>query len=887
MELNQIQIAALLHDVGKFYQRTGKRHSTIYDKYSKDDFGWNGAHAKWSADFVRDIYGEEVENLVLYHHEPKNSDYPDLAKIIQKADHHASSERIKSEKNLKVNEEPLISIFSRVKLDDIESKKSEDEKELKEYYIPLEPLSLDKNTFEKIKPQPGKKINMNYVSLWADFKNELKRIGTPNFNTTLAILKKYTSTIPSAVYKSEADISLYDHLKTTAALTTSRFRYNQETKKLKQTNHQKVYLAVTGDISGIQKFIYKVSSPQDAQSGMSKRLRGRSLYLNLLNDSIASRLVENLGFDQSNILFCGGGRFIIIVANTEKIKSKIEEFKDKINNYFIKEFNAELYLGLAYEECSGKDLESFGKVTADLNMKLAEDKKHKFIDQLDKVFEVEKNVKYDKTCSVCGKTTNKEICEACKSHENLGRIAINSKFIIKCFSRTNNEYDFYEERLGIGYLFKNYPKTIDFIKNLNDNHGKYEKIEIIRLNSTNFLTEDVISGIKHLEKEIFKKITLSFNFMGNTVPKFIGKSIGENKIATSLYFEHLAKISKGANKLGIVKMDVDNLGKVFTKGFKHLEEEKTIKVDDEEKIVIIKGGTISRISTLSSQLDMFFSGFINEIAKQYRIFSELCPSCEEKLKDKKIERIKLNIQKYDSDVKPLDISESDADNFFIYHEKEDKVCSNCEKFAIPTIHINYSGGDDLLVLGPYDDIIKFSREFREKFRQWTCENPSITLSAGINIVDSKFPIGKAVVTADEYLEASKNCGEDKDKITLFNDVVKWENSKDTSKGYYELLDFGMELEKYVENEDISRGMNYTLLRLWQDTFFDYSEIPSNSVEWKNNSRIRMQKKKYVPKLKYKLRLIKDANIKNDLDKKGVKFMPWIRIPVSWTSLRTR
>ncbi|MCL2115327.1 MAG: type III-A CRISPR-associated protein Cas10/Csm1 [Methanobrevibacter sp.] len=882
MELSQVQIAALLHDIGKFYQRaTENSDKNLHEKYKnlgKEDFGDNGAHSKWSGELVRDVWGEEVENLVLYHHKPKNSDYEGLAKIIQKADHHASSERMENEKNLQVNREPLISIFSRVNLE-----KNENEKE---YYVPLEPLTLDKNTFEKIKPQPGKKINMDYKSLWTDFKNELKRIDTPNFNTTLAILKKYTSTIPSAVYKSKADISLYDHLKTTAALATCRFRYEEETKKLQQTNHQKVYLSVTGDISGIQKFIYKVSSPQDAQSGMSKRLRGRSLYLNLLNDSIASRLIEDLGFNQSNILFCGGGRFIIVVANTEKIKSEIDEFKEKVNNFFIEKFNAELYLGLDYEECSGEDLESFGNVTADLNTKLVEDKKHKFINQLDKVFEIEKEVNHDKTCSVCGKITGEEICIVCKDHENLGRNATNSKFLIKCFSKSKHKYDFYEEKLGIGYLFKSYPGTVDFIKNLNDNHEKYEKIEIIRLNSTDFLTEEVILAIKSVKEEILNKISLSFNFMGNTTPKFIGKSIGENKINTALYFEHLSKISKGSNKLGIVKMDVDNLGKIFTRGFKHLEEEKLRKTG-EEKIIKVKGATISRVSTLSSQLDMFFSGFINEIAKEFRIFSEICPSCEEKLQKGKIEKIELDIQKEDSDAKLSDISESDEDSFIIYREMENKVCSDCEKYAIPTIHINYSGGDDLLVLGPYDDIIEFSREFREKFRQWTCENPSITLSAGINIVDSKFPIGKAVITSDDYLEASKNCGKDKDKITLFNDVVKWDNNNDTTKSYYELLDFSKELEEYVENDDISRGMIYTMLRLWQDTFRDYSEIPSNSDEWEENNRCRMQKKKYVPKFKYKLRLIKDTIIRDDLDKKGVKFMPWIRIPVSWTSLRTR
>ena len=39
-------------------------------------------------------------------------------------------------------------------------------------------------------------------------------------------------------------------------------------------------------------FIYKIASPEDAQKGMSKRLRGRSLYLTLLGESIVSYIIE-------------------------------------------------------------------------------------------------------------------------------------------------------------------------------------------------------------------------------------------------------------------------------------------------------------------------------------------------------------------------------------------------------------------------------------------------------------------------------------------------------------------------------------------------------------------------------------------------------------------
>ena len=82
-----------------------------------------------------------------------------------------------------------------------------------------------------------------------------------------------------------AHISLYDHLKTTAAIASCSYLFDNES----DSKDKNKFIIINGDISGIQKFIYRVSSPQEAQSGMSKRLRGRSIYISLLNEDIASK----------------------------------------------------------------------------------------------------------------------------------------------------------------------------------------------------------------------------------------------------------------------------------------------------------------------------------------------------------------------------------------------------------------------------------------------------------------------------------------------------------------------------------------------------------------------------------------------------------------------
>lgn len=312
-------------------------------------------------------------DLVLYHHNHTKSNYPDLCSILKKADHHSASEREDIDDTQEVNKTPLISLFSKIVL--------EGNDKVDEQYIPLNKLSLDDGSFNNLKPA-AKKDTMGgwnlvpeYNRLWDEFNSEFELIqNKTDFNTLLALLKKYASTMPSAAYKSKSDISLYDHSKTTAALAVSRYLFNRDGDvKLTQKDDLNCYLAIEGDISGIQKFIFKISSPQEAQSGMSKRLRGRSLYLTLLCDAIATYIAEELELCEANILFCGGGRFTIIGPNTKMAKEKLAEIKSKLNKFFIDEFNAELYLALVSIECCGDDLAKFGQITRKLSNKLNED----------------------------------------------------------------------------------------------------------------------------------------------------------------------------------------------------------------------------------------------------------------------------------------------------------------------------------------------------------------------------------------------------------------------------------------------------------------------------------------------------------------------------------
>lgn len=823
-DYQNLKFASLLHDIGKFYQRTDNlgysKHSydSKYEKLTVDDYGKNGAHSKWSADFVKDNFDDLVEDLVLYHHNPKKAIDENLCKIIQKADQHSSKERIESEEKQDVLLTPLTSIFSRISLD---GKKQDD------YYVPLTELDFNKSLYPQNRNvMEGWNLVPEYQNLWNKFKNEFNQLVNKDFESVLAILKKYTSTIPSAVYVSEGDISLYDHLKTTVAIANCRYLYSLDN-DLTQSDTQEVYKVINGDISGIQNFIYKVQTPEEAQSGMSKRLRGRSLYLSLLCEAIASRIILDLDLDSSNILFCGGGRFTILAPNTSKTDETIDKINLEVNKEFIDKFNAELFLNIASVEACGNDLGKFDVILSKLTQLLNENKNHKFLSQLNDVFNKESKEEY-KLCSVCGNPTHDRFCKDCSEHESLGGAVANAKYIIKYNSNEKISHSFFFSQLNIGYIFLDGKSDVLNIIEENPNL----KLTVYKLNDTDFVEFDIDNP----------NVSFDFKVIGNSIP-----SIGN----TPLYFNHLAQISMGSNKLGVLKMDVDNLGLIFSQGFKHLNDGEG-------------GASISRISSLSFYLDLFFSGRINQIVEKFNFTTELPQDNESR---------EITLEFVD-----------DKNNVFkaveVYRPKNPLP----KGVGTSTIHINYSGGDELLVVGPYDDIILFAQEFRERFKKWTAQNNSINISAGISIVSPKFPIGKAALMADEELEKSKDCG--RDKITVFGEVLSWD-MVDKNCGFNELLEFGEYLEKLYDKKHISKGFIYSLLKIWQSRSDVEPLTRFNEDSWKDKNAEKTTKKRFVPIFKYKLRIIKDKDIREDLDKKGLKIMPWIKTPVSWASLRLR
>lgn len=161
--------------------------------------------------------------------------------------------------------------------------------------------------------------------------------------------------------------------------------------------------------------------------------------------------------------------------------------------------------------------------------------------------------------------------------------------------------------------------------------------------------------------------------------------------------------SAGIRRLGVLRADVDNLGAAFRAGFPE------------------KYATLTRTAVLSRQLSLFFKRYINM----------LC-------------RGEVN-----------GVGESGQEKFSLFGR---------EKKRERDIHIVYSGGDDIFLLGAWDDVVELAVDLRRAFRRFT--SGRLHFSAGIGFFKDKSPVAEMARKAGE-LESLAKSRPEKDAVALF------------------------------------------------------------------------------------------------------------------------
>lgn len=711
-------VGSLLHDIGKVIYRTGdgRNHSRSGYDYLREEIG---------------IDDKDILDSVLYHH----------ADMLRSA-------------NISNDSNAYITYIA----DNIASATDRRGKEKEDYgfemSMPLQPVFniLNGNSGNAFySPDMLKEDHINYPvdeqkSFDQGFYNEVKSRITDTLkgikwdehyiNSILSVLEATMSYLPSSTSKGEvADISLFDHVKLTAAISSCIYQYMNDSqvkdyreylyKNAQDFYGKKAFLLYSMDLSGIQDFIYTIHS-KDAL----KTLRARSFYLEIMMEHMIDTLLERLSLSRANLLYAGGGHCYMILPNTAAVKDVLAKFMGETNEWLTENYDIALYVADGYAEASADNLKnvpekSYGELFKNMSNAISEKKSNRYMIEQIKNLNGSKKIQYSRECRICKRLdrVNEEgVCSICDAMRKSSKAIMNEQFFVITSSEVENGLPL---PCGAWMIAESEQKLRNRMQN--------QPQSLLRAYSKNryYTGLDVAARI------------------------WVGNYSGDDCQTMEDLARH-AFDSGAVRRIGVLRADVDNMGQAFTSGFAE------------------KYNTISRTATLSRQLSMFFKCYINTLLSE----------------------------------KEYMINESSGGR---------------------SATIVYSGGDDLFIVGAWNDIVELAVDIRRNFKKYTLG--TLTLSAGIGMYDSGYPISRIAYEVGDLEEDSKNLP-GKDAITLLPDGKRHSIICDDGKKT-EVMDATYKWDTF-EKEVV--GDKYDIIK----DFFDNSKDRGNAFLYRLLELIRGQ-----------------------------------------------
>ncbi len=442
-------------------------------------------------------------------------------------------------------------------------------------YLPLTELKIDEKV---IFPQAkASDTAQAYKNLWAQFTQALKTLKRAHetgstdaesyLHGLLRLMQRYCWCIPVTFSETQSSVSLYDHSRITSALAACLI-------SRKETDDQNdVALLVGGDISGVQKFIYTITS-----RGATSGLRGRSMYLQLLTEIVARYVLNQVGMPLTHLIYAGGGHFYLLAPMNKQ--PQLLEARRHISQVLLHHHQGDLYLALASETVQAQEFSGqlLSKKWRELQRGLQQAKQQLFNELADNVAELlfapqEHGGNEEKLCLVCQRehphtepVEKTRKCPVCIGFEDLGKDLREAAYF--CLDEIGpaplpDKDTPPAEWQAILAHFGYRAKFCERQQQIPPLGAAATRRTLLALNDT------VLARLASGPRQVVGR-----HFLVNVTPilsrdEFEGfrEKIEDLPDPGSVKpFEVMAEQAEGIKRLGILRMDVDNLGQIFSKG---------------------------------------------------------------------------------------------------------------------------------------------------------------------------------------------------------------------------------------------------------------------------------------------------------------------------------
>lgn len=392
----------------------------------------------------------------------------------------------------------------------------------------------------------------------------------------LFALERYGWCLPSAA----EDVSFYDRARIRAALAVC-LREIDPLPENWESCGDPAGILVGGEISGIQKFIYTITDKEAAKS-----LRGRSFFIQVLTESVLRFMLRELGIPYTAVIYSGGGNFYLLAPRFAA--EKIPGIRKAVTEKLLRHFGTDLYLTLGSAEIAFREFKQgcFGEPWSRMHQDIGRQKNRRYRELGNDIhallFTPEPHGgNREKVCDLCGQEKEstkakgeQHICRGCEAFaDDFGKNLPDASFV----------------RFTLGE-----PQTGE-AGDIDDALAEFGVgIDLLDRRGTVIGEKAAFQG----DRAYVWSLDGS-SLPGSDLPVSVRSHFIANKRPDLLFDEMQRSAETGIPRLGVLRMDVDNMGMLFQKGFG-------------------KDLSVVRLAALSQQLSLFFEGYIRELCGKYR-----------------------------------------------------------------------------------------------------------------------------------------------------------------------------------------------------------------------------------------------------------------------------
>jgi CRISPR-associated protein Csm1 len=506
-------------------------------------------------------------------------------------------------------------------------------------------------------------------------------------------------------------VSLYDFARTHAAIAAAR------------ALHDDTVFLLGGDLSGVQDFIYTLTA-----DGATKQLRGRSFYLQVLTEATAHYVLEQVNLPLTNLLYSGGGRFYLVLPGSAS--ALLPQLRRAMGQRLLQRHGGTLYVALG-----GAPFPEHGDSQAawqTVNDAINADKQRRFAELDEETLYTTLFTPRQPDLPVDRASSDGLVAQDAlnQSLEDLAPLLHRAHYleITPRAPQPPADQAFTLQPLPWKQVLQEFGLSVRPIDDARQvQHAQHTTRLLAILDRpaeewTQVQAQIGTVGIPGLRYTV----TVAPTATSDDVADYHALGLEDDgqvlRAGNVKPFSLLVSQSRGIQRLGVLRMDVDDLGDLFGQ---RLEREPGI-------------AGLACTAALSAALSHFFEGWVGELCRR--------------------------------------INDPQQRQQMIGGDASDRG----------SVYAIYSGGDDLFIVGSWHLLPHLAAAIRHDFVRYTTGMPAqegtvplITVSAGITLHSAKFPLYQAADEAHEALDAAKNHTRSekrhpKDAISFLGQVVGWE-----------------------------------------------------------------------------------------------------------------